>query len=498
MKKTLIITLVLIATLLLSVSCDDNQSEEKDYSIYQPFTLEFPAYGEVINATVTFENAENINLKYLKKSEGEIKPVTDGKIENIKAGDVIYLYATRTSVDNEKYLRIRCDRNCFVYGNVMSLIKQSNFHEETAVFPNAFRELFKDNTNIRSHFSEKLLFPATTLAAGCYQSMFEGCTGLNNSDQTMVISATQMADSACLRMFAKCYSLRFAPKLDISVMADSCCEEMFADCSRLEKALDIHAAEMKYSCCYRMFINCTTLDEAPLISATVMADNCCESMFQGCTGLTKAQDITAETLAFACCRSMFSGTNLTKAPKLYAMTMAKNCYASMFKNCKNLTEASDLPADTLAESCYQEMFYGCEKLTEVPDLPAIKAEENCYAGMFTLCTSLTEPPVVSATESANGFCIGMFNGCAQLKSSPVLQAKELSDYCYREMFRDCQNLKSITCLNTSFAGIIPFNDWSVGVGSGGILYCAEGMKDRWATDHDYNVPTGWTVEEYTP
>ncbi|MCR5254173.1 MAG: hypothetical protein K6C98_10740 [Treponema sp.] len=57
--------------------------------------------------------------------------------------------------------------------------------------------------------------------------------------------------------------------------------------------------------------------------------------------------------------------NITKAPKLPAITLAENCYKEMFAGCTGLTEAPDLPASTLVETCYWEMFKGCTKLNKV-------------------------------------------------------------------------------------------------------------------------------------
>ena len=64
-----------------------------------------------------------------------------------------------------------------VYGNIMSLVGETDFATNTtlpAVY--TFALLFKDNTTLTD--ASGLLLPATTLSVGCYAAMFENCTNL--------------------------------------------------------------------------------------------------------------------------------------------------------------------------------------------------------------------------------------------------------------------------------------------------------------------------------
>lgn len=98
-------------------------------------------------------------------------------------------------------------------------------------------------------------------------------------------------------------------------------------------------------------------------------------------------------------------------------TMANDCYANMFLNCKSLTTAPALPATTLANGCYYQMFYGCTSLTTAPELPATTLAEYCYRYMFYGCTSLTTAPELPATTLAVECYQGMFYGCTKIKLS---------------------------------------------------------------------------------
>ena len=88
-----------------------------------------------------------------------------------------------------------------------------------------------------------------------------------------------------------------------------------------------------------------------------------------CSLFKKAKVVSAENLILpvtslteACYRAMFSwATNLTKAPALPALTLAKYCYWYMFESTA-ITTAPDLLAETLVNSCYGSMFTGCASL----------------------------------------------------------------------------------------------------------------------------------------
>ena len=72
--------------------------------------------------------------------------------------------------------------------------------------------------------------PATTLAYGCYASMFQGCTSLT---QAPVLPATTLADFCYYYMFENCTSLTQAPVLPADDLVDSCYAYMFQGCTSL-------------------------------------------------------------------------------------------------------------------------------------------------------------------------------------------------------------------------------------------------------------------------
>ena len=227
-------------------------------------------------------------------------------------------------------------------GNIMSLLDGEYFVEADTVGGSAFHALFA----IKRVDLDDLVLPATTLAASCYDEMFQNCK-----------------------------SLTTAPALPATTLAAICYSNMFS--------------------------GCTSLTTAPALPATTLATYCYSNMFSGCTSLTTAPALPATTLATYCYEYMFNGcTSLTTAPALPATTLANNCYRNMFYFCTSLTTAPALPATTLSSRCYRNMFNSCTSLNTVECLATNISASNATAtwlynvsstGTFTKASGVTWP-----------------------------------------------------------------------------------------------------------
>ena len=428
--------------------------------------------GNYYDITVKMTNTLHIPLTFEAKTAGaEVtftiesvasKPVqysTDGSTwQDYSSGTAITLtnvgdkvsfrganpaYATNTS----KYSTFSCSADCYIYGNVMSLVSSTNYANITALSSNyAFLGLFKGNEYIVNHPSKTLVLPATTLSDYCYREMFYGCT-----------------------------SLTIAPELPARTLTKYCYYGMFSGCTNLTTAPELPATTLANYCYYRMFEDCTNLTSAPALPATTLTTHCYYGMFSGCTNLTTVPDLLAETLASNCCYQMFSGcSSLSTAPALPATTLADNCYDKMFQYCTNLTTAPALTATALANSCYQFMFKGCTSLTTAPALPATSLTTNCYNSMFYGCTNLT--------------------------TAPTLPATSLVEKCYNCMFFNCSNLNSLTCLATNMSASNCTNSWLYGVAETGTFSknvstpVDSGTSGQyWPTNSTSGIPSGWTI-----
>ena len=86
---------------------------------------------------------------------------------------------------------------CYVYGNIMSLVDPDD--TDNAVMDiNAFAYMFDGAAWLQHRDNYDLALPATTLAASCYQGMFQNCTGLTSAP---ALPATTLAASCYRAMF---------------------------------------------------------------------------------------------------------------------------------------------------------------------------------------------------------------------------------------------------------------------------------------------------------
>lgn len=94
--------------------------------------------------------------------------------------------------------------------------------------------------------------------------------------------------------------------------------------------------------------------------------------------------------------------------------LSSNHFNHLFYYC-NIISAPVLPFMSLAQNCYTSMFYGCTCLQKAPELPATTLQANCYSYMFNACTLLQESPKLPATTIVSTSYSNMFNGCRNLK-----------------------------------------------------------------------------------
>ena len=411
----------------------------------KPLTFNISSGGTIVWATTDSSVSKTIDYKLNNGDWVSITATTAGVKINVNTGDKIRFRGSNTSYSDNasSYSTFGSSTASFeVEGNIMSLINPTNFATATTLGSKyTFNGLFNGCTGLTS--AENLVLPATTLAEGCYYSMFTNCAKLTK-----------------------------APK-------------------------ELPSDTLKTNCYAQMFWNCKSLTKVPKLSATKLATYCYSSMFANCKSLTTATELPATTLATNCYNSMFKGcSSLTTAPALPATTLADSCYNSMFYNCTSLTTAPALPATTLQYQCYNSMFYGCTKLTQAPVLPATTLANRCYYYMFEGCSSLSTAPALPATNLTQDCYNSMFSNCTSLTVAPELPAEILDSGCYSYMFYGCTKLKYIKCLATDISATNCTYNWVNGVASTGTFVKAA-VIESWATGNS-GIPTGWTVLNYVP
>ena len=281
MKRRLFL-LQIIFILVALASCNNSVDDVFDvvdpYSV--PFTMEFIEDGELTLTTTGIKP----EMKYSKDSGKTFTPVefkgpmTYTCTIDVSAGDKISLYSVRTVTD---LLRIVCTSDCYIYGNMMSIVYSDDFKDKDTVPDLVFSNLFYNNNHIRKHDSKALILPATNLGIGCYRYMFA-----HSSIQTApVLPATTLSERCYESMFA--YSdLQTAPELPATELAEYCCFNMFEGCSSLTTVPEqLPAEELKANCYQRMFYGCENITTAPVLPAKILVDGCYNYMFNGCTNL---------------------------------------------------------------------------------------------------------------------------------------------------------------------------------------------------------------------
>ena len=409
---------------------------------YAALTFEAKTAG----ATVTFSKGSSFTgtVQY-STNGGNTWSDYSSAITLSSVGNKVMFRGNNSAYYNGSASKFSCGQDCYIYGNIMSLVSSTGYPTTPSAGGSAFRELFAGNTHIKSHATKKLILSATTLTGGnscnkmfngctglttlpelhvttlgnyCYQNMFNGCTGLTSVPEDY-LPATTLTPACYLSMFEGCTNLTSVPNLPATTLQPRCYYNMFKGCTKLTTvpsdllpATTMANAQESKGCYEGMFQNCTKLENLPNLPATVLKDRCYTNMFYGCTSLTTIPSnyLPAATLAPYCYTNMFRGAGMTTVNTNMmsaATTMAAHCCESMFRECPNLTNTPEIFATTLAEYCCNAMFYHSRKITTSAPLHATTLVENCYYNLFNGCYLLASVTCYATDISATD-CTGIW------------------------------------------------------------------------------------------
>lgn len=185
-----------------------------------PLTLEALAGGS-ISVDPEFPISYSVN-------GGALVEISADTEINVTAGQKVSFYSTNSALAKEEnsvigYTNINPHIQCYVYGNVMSLIDDSGngFANDKEISAMALCGLFQSAgaANLINHPTKPILLPATTLASKCYQLMFMGCSSLTTAPD---LPAPTLAESCYEGMFMNCTSLNSVKCLATIVSAYKC------------------------------------------------------------------------------------------------------------------------------------------------------------------------------------------------------------------------------------------------------------------------------------
>ena len=188
-------------------------------SQYQPLTFDILGSGTI---GWKAQNSSLTKTIQYKKNDGEwtsITSTTSGVTFSVANGDVVQFRGDNTAYGNASYYnRFTATCQFKVRGNIMSLINSTSFSSLTTLSDTgALRTLFYQNTYLID--ASKLLLPATTLSARCYQGLFNGCTNLT---AVPVLPAATLASNAYNNLFNACSSLTYIKCLATDISASNC------------------------------------------------------------------------------------------------------------------------------------------------------------------------------------------------------------------------------------------------------------------------------------
>ena len=338
------------------------------------------------------------------------------------------------------------DKVCYIYGDIMSLVCDSNYNPKNTLNSYAFQYAFREATWVDIPAGRPLRLTASTLGSWCYNQMFWGCTSLSRPPELQTTLTADIPNGTYSNMFRGCTSLVSAPDLPKGrTVGSQGYESMFYGCTSLLTVPATIEGTSSVKACNNMFRGCTSLTNAPALPSTTVGENGYIEMFMGCTSLVQAPNLPATSIGNKAYKNMFSGCiSLVSGPEsLPATTLAENCYETMFKGCQALSSApSILPATASTVSCYAGMFYGCISLNRAPEIKLQDiGSSSCYQ-MFSGCTSLViaEGLENAETVAANG-CYQMFYGCGELITTPpVLKSLSVPTKAYYQMYYNCAKI----------------------------------------------------------
>lgn len=222
-----------------------------------PLTIEAVEAGTI---QVIYQGDLTLPKPITYTKNGVSTSITASTDITVAAGDVVSFCSENSSVNDDAtgWLNILADHKIYVYGNVMSLINdEGDFSKDKTISGDyALAALFASNTDLYNHPEKKLLLPATTLSASCYNQMFYNCTSLTTAPE---LPATTLATRCYFSMFQGCSSLKTAPELPATTLATRCYYTMFYKCSGLETAPVLPATTLAEKCYYGMFMYCPKL-----------------------------------------------------------------------------------------------------------------------------------------------------------------------------------------------------------------------------------------------
>ena len=241
-----------------------------------PLTFEAVALGSV---TVYLDEGAVLDPIRYRLNDGLWTEATWGEPIAVNAGDKVSFSGDNGACYDEEHwagFHFESAADCYVYGNLMSLIDSENFATVTTLTKNyTFFHLFQNSdyspcVTIKNHPTRDIVLPATTLTDNCYDGLFADCHGITRAPE---LPATDLAEWCYCMMFSGT-SITEAPELPATVLANACYSDMFMNCTSLTAAPVLPAPTLVEGCYSSMFTGCSELNYVKCLATDISADYC--------------------------------------------------------------------------------------------------------------------------------------------------------------------------------------------------------------------------------
>ena len=330
--------------------------------------------------------------------------------------------------------------------------------------------------------------PATTLADGCYYSMFLNCTSLTQAPE---LPATNLANECYFAMFSACNSLTQTPELPAAVLSDQCYYGMFYDCINLNYVKCLAVYTLATDCTFRWLGNVAATGTFECDNKKYFTLDSPNGIPVGWTITEINPDIEKPDLDTFDPNVPFCIENIGDVPVEVGL-YNHSSNTQVRTNCKISYDNSTWQNYSLALTINQkDSLIGKITLANKGDRVYIKADltdasnnnsnythltvlnesantkirargniasinkgtndtyktdylnitnYRCFIKLFRDCVSLIQAPELPATTFVGSIYTCMFYGCTNLIKAPDLPATTLSEYCYDSMFYGCTSL----------------------------------------------------------
>ena len=394
-----------------------------------PLTLEAKDFGQIVVTNPP------VGMKYKKNDEAK-KTITDDSDYdadskefrlNVLEGDKVQFFGNGTSIksyyNTEDYssTRIGSGVDCYIYGNIMSLVDETGFATATELTANrAFQNLFNGCTNLYSHSTNKLVLPATTLTESCYIFMFFMCKNLTVAPE---LPATTLAYACYANMFQSCTSLTTAPALPATTLANFCYQRMFQGCTNLTTAPELPATTLANGCYNQMFSGCTKLNSVTCLATNISASNATTNWLSGvaATGTFTKAGMTSWTTGASGIPSGWTKNNIATLTDGSSVGAQLKCPGELCEVTYKRAFTADKPSTVCLPFAYApktgETFYTFSGITKVGDEYVATMTEHTGAtlaantpylyksaatGDTDFSGTYTIPATISAAETTSG------------------------------------------------------------------------------------------------